>query len=105
MCRVLGITNFDYARHRRIVERFCALARCGAVMAGDPPGHEDGWGVITSYSIHYTKLYELTVLCWRTCILRRGGYNRGVGLSRFFNRTQTTRRSRRSGNAPKEIPT
>lgn len=45
MCRVLGITNFDYARHRGIVERFCELARCGAVMAGDPPGHEDGWGL------------------------------------------------------------
>jgi len=45
MCRVLGITNFDYARHRGIVERFCALARSGAVMAGDPPGHEDGWGL------------------------------------------------------------
>jgi glutamine amidotransferase len=45
MCRVLGITNFDYSRHRRVVERFCALARCGVVMAGDPPGHEDGWGL------------------------------------------------------------
>jgi predicted glutamine amidotransferase len=45
MCRVLGITNFDYSRHQRIVERFCGLARCGAVMVGDPPGHEDGWGL------------------------------------------------------------
>jgi glutamine amidotransferase len=45
MCRVLGITNFDYSRHRGIVERFCNLARCGVVMAGDPPGHEDGWGL------------------------------------------------------------
>jgi len=45
MCRVLGITDFDFSRHRRIVERFCALARCGVVMAGDPPGHEDGWGL------------------------------------------------------------
>lgn len=45
MCRVLGITNFDYSRHQRIVERFCQLARCGMVMAGDPPGHEDGWGL------------------------------------------------------------
>jgi glutamine amidotransferase len=45
MCRVLGITNFAYSRHRRIVERFCELARCGMVMAGDPPGHEDGWGL------------------------------------------------------------
>jgi len=45
MCRVLGITDFDYSRHRVIIERFCELARCGAVMAGDPPGHEDGWGL------------------------------------------------------------
>lgn len=45
MCRVLGITSFDFARHHKIVARFCALARCGAVMAGDPPGHEDGWGL------------------------------------------------------------
>lgn len=45
MCRILGITNFDYSRHRPIVERFCQLARCGLVMAGDPPGHEDGWGL------------------------------------------------------------
>jgi glutamine amidotransferase len=45
MCRVLGITNFDYAKHQNIVERFCELARSGAVMADDPPGHEDGWGL------------------------------------------------------------
>ncbi|MFA5515966.1 MAG: class II glutamine amidotransferase [Desulfuromonadales bacterium] len=45
MCRVLGITNFDYVRHQGIVENFIQLARCGMVMAGDPPGHEDGWGL------------------------------------------------------------
>lgn len=45
MCRILGITNFYYSRHQSIVERFCALARSGVVMAGDPPGHEDGWGL------------------------------------------------------------
>ena len=45
MCRVLGITNFDYARHRQIVERFSELALSGVVMAEDPPGHEDGWGL------------------------------------------------------------
>ena len=45
MCRVLGITNFDYVKHREIVARFCELARSGVVMAEDPPGHEDGWGV------------------------------------------------------------
>jgi predicted glutamine amidotransferase len=45
MCRVLGITNFDYAKHQKIVERFCELARSGVVMDEDPPGHEDGWGL------------------------------------------------------------
>lgn len=45
MCRILGITQFDYARHQAIVEGFCGLARSGLVMAGDPPGHEDGWGL------------------------------------------------------------
>ncbi len=45
MCRVLGITNFDYSRHRQIVARFCELARSGVVMAEDPPGHADGWGL------------------------------------------------------------
>jgi len=45
MCRVLGITNFDYSKHHKIVERFCELARSGMVMDEDPPGHEDGWGL------------------------------------------------------------
>lgn len=45
MCRILGITQFDYAQHQPLIERFCDLARCGQVMAGDPPGHEDGWGL------------------------------------------------------------
>ncbi len=45
MCRVLGITNFDYARHKKIVAHFCELTRSGMVMAEDPPGHEDGWGL------------------------------------------------------------
>lgn len=45
MCRVLGITNFDYAKHQDIVARFCELARTGMVMAEDPPGHMDGWGL------------------------------------------------------------
>ncbi len=45
MCRVLGITHFDYKKHESIVARFCELARSGQVMAEDPPGHEDGWGL------------------------------------------------------------
>lgn len=45
MCRVLGITNFDNTKHAQLVARFCDLARTGMVMAEDPPGHEDGWGL------------------------------------------------------------
>jgi len=45
MCRVIGITHFDWSRHRTIIERFCGLARTGMVMAEDPPGHLDGWGL------------------------------------------------------------
>ena len=45
MCRLLGITNFDYCRHESLVQNFWGLARTGTVMAGDPPGHADGWGL------------------------------------------------------------
>jgi predicted glutamine amidotransferase len=45
MCRLLGITNFEFSRHEKIVGSFCELARTGNVMAGDPPGHGDGWGL------------------------------------------------------------
>lgn len=45
MCRLLGITNFEYSRHEKIVKNFCGLARNGMVMPGDPPGHGDGWGL------------------------------------------------------------
>ncbi len=45
MCRLLGITNFDFSRHEKIIENFCELAHSGNVMAGDPPGHRDGWGL------------------------------------------------------------
>jgi len=45
MCRLFGVTNFEYARHEKMVENFCELARSGTVMAGDAPGHEDGWGL------------------------------------------------------------
>jgi len=45
MCRLLGITNFDFERHQELVQRFCDLAAIGRVMAGDPPGHGDGWGL------------------------------------------------------------
>jgi predicted glutamine amidotransferase len=45
MCRLLGVTNFDFSRHEKVVRNFCELARSGMTMDGDPPGHEDGWGL------------------------------------------------------------
>lgn len=45
MCRLLGITNFEFSGHEHLVHNFCELARSGSVMPGDPPGHEDGWGL------------------------------------------------------------
>jgi len=45
MCRLLGITNFNYLKHQKIINNFCDLARTGTVLAGDSPGHEDGWGL------------------------------------------------------------
>jgi predicted glutamine amidotransferase len=45
MCRLLGITNFEFSRHEKIIENFCGLAHTGNVMPGDPPGHMDGWGL------------------------------------------------------------
>ena len=45
MCRLMGITNFEWVRHDHLVRNFCELARSGAVMPGDPPGHGDGWGL------------------------------------------------------------
>lgn len=45
MCRLLGITGFEFGRHEKIIRNFCELARSGQVMPGDPPGHGDGWGM------------------------------------------------------------
>lgn len=45
MCRLFGVTHFDLSRHEALVVRFCDLAKTGAVIAGDPPGHMDGWGL------------------------------------------------------------
>jgi predicted glutamine amidotransferase len=45
MCRLLGVTNFEFPRHEKIVRNFCELTRTGNVMAGDSPGHRDGWGL------------------------------------------------------------
>ncbi len=42
---MLGIKNFDWRRHQEVLENFFALARRGNILPGDPPGHEDGWGI------------------------------------------------------------
>ena len=45
MCRMLGLKNFEYARHKEILEDFLALADTGNVLPGSKPGHHDGWGI------------------------------------------------------------
>mgnify|MGYP002395531696 CR=1 FL=1 len=45
MCRMLGLKNFEYRRHKEILEYFLALAETGKVPRGDTPGHLDGWGM------------------------------------------------------------
>ncbi len=45
MCRMLGLKNFVFRRHREILENFFKLAESGKNLPGDTPGHLDGWGV------------------------------------------------------------
>jgi glutamine amidotransferase len=45
MCRMLGLKNFVFRRHRKILESFFELAETGKVLPGDAPGHLDGWGI------------------------------------------------------------
>ncbi len=45
MCRLFGITNFDYAEHLELALDFFALAEKGNVPPGHKPGHLDGWGI------------------------------------------------------------
>jgi glutamine amidotransferase len=42
---MLGLKNFEFGRHREILENFLALADTGNVLPGDGPGHRDGWGI------------------------------------------------------------
>jgi glutamine amidotransferase len=42
---MLGLKNFEYARHKEILENFLALADTGNVPPGKKPGHHDGWGI------------------------------------------------------------
>jgi predicted glutamine amidotransferase len=45
MCRILGIRNFDFRKHRELLENFARLADTGMVVRGWEPGHRDGWGI------------------------------------------------------------
>jgi len=45
MCRILGIKNFDYRKHKELVENFFQLAEIGKTLKGDTKGHTDGWGI------------------------------------------------------------
>jgi predicted glutamine amidotransferase len=45
MCRMLGLKNFVFRRHREILENFFGLAEAGKTLPGDTPGHLDGWGI------------------------------------------------------------
>lgn len=42
---MIGITNFDYKKHKSLVEGFFRLAECGKILKGDSRGHTDGWGI------------------------------------------------------------
>jgi predicted glutamine amidotransferase len=45
MCRMLGLKNFVFQRHREILENFFELAEAGKSLPEDTPGHLDGWGI------------------------------------------------------------
>ncbi|OGP79110.1 MAG: hypothetical protein A2V86_13610 [Deltaproteobacteria bacterium RBG_16_49_23] len=45
MCRMLGLKNFVFRRHQKILENFFELAKAGKFLPGDAPGHLDGWGI------------------------------------------------------------
>ncbi len=45
MCRMLGIKNFEYQKHKDIIQKFFLLAEKGKVPPNNKKGHLDGWGV------------------------------------------------------------
>ena len=45
MCRMLGLKNFVFRKHRKILENFFELAEAGKSPPGNTPGHLDGWGI------------------------------------------------------------
>lgn len=42
---MLGIKNFDYNKHKAILENSFRLAQDGKILPGDSRGHSDGWGI------------------------------------------------------------
>jgi len=42
---MLGLKNFEYRRHKEILENFFKLAEIGKIPPGNTPGHGDGWGI------------------------------------------------------------
>jgi glutamine amidotransferase len=42
---MIGVTDFDFARHKEILEAFLSLAENGMVPPNNAPGHLDGWGI------------------------------------------------------------
>lgn len=57
MCRMLGIKNFDYQKHKDIIQKFFLLAENGKVPSNNPKGHLDGWGV-GWYEDSQAKIYK-----------------------------------------------
>lgn len=57
MCRILGIKNFSYQKHKDIIQNFFLLAENGKVPAGNSRGHFDGWG-LGWYENNQPKLYK-----------------------------------------------
>ena len=42
---MIGLTNFDWKKHKEILENFFKLAQTGKILPGNSPGHCDGWGI------------------------------------------------------------
>jgi len=45
MCRMLGITGYDFNKHKEILNDFFRLALNGNVPPKNKPGHLEGWGI------------------------------------------------------------
>lgn len=57
MCRMLGVKNFEYKKHKDIIEKFFLLSENGKVPPNNKKGHLDGWGV-GWYEHRKPKIYK-----------------------------------------------